>query len=37
VREQVVPQTKKVIELSALTPSLSGYDALLEGEVAHVG
>jgi hypothetical protein len=37
VREQVVPQAKKVIELSALTPSLSAYDALLEGEVAHVG
>jgi hypothetical protein len=37
VREQVVPQAKKVIELSTLTPSLAGYDALLEGEVAHVG
>ena len=36
VREQVVPQAKKLIELSALTPSLAAYDALLEGEVAHV-
>ena len=38
VREQVVPQVRKLIELSELTPSLSGYDALLEEpEVAHVG
>jgi hypothetical protein len=37
VREQVVPQARKVIELCALTPSLAAYDALLEGEVAHVG
>lgn len=37
VREQLVPAAKKVIELSALTPSLKAYDTLLEGEVAHVG
>ena len=37
VREQVAPQIKKVIELSALTPSLTAYDALLEGEVTHAG
>jgi hypothetical protein len=37
VRDQVVPQARKLIELSALTPSLAAYDALLEGEVAHVG
>ena len=37
VREQVAPQTRKVIELSALTPSLMAYDALLEREAPHVG
>lgn len=37
VRAQVVPQEKKVIELSALTPSLEAYDALLEREVSHAG
>ena len=36
VRNQVVPPERKVIELAELTPSLKGYDALLEGEVAHV-
>jgi len=37
VRDQLVPPGKQVIELPDLTPSLSVYDALLEGEVAHVG
>ena len=37
VREALVPATRKVIELAGLTPSLAAYDALLEGEVAHVG
>lgn len=37
VRNQVVPPERKVIELACLTPSLKAYDALLEGEVAHVG
>jgi len=37
VRDQVVPPERKVIELAGLTPSLKAYDALLEGEVAHVG
>jgi len=37
VRDQVVPPERKVIELASLTPSLKAYDALLEGEVAHVG
>lgn len=37
VRDQVVPPIRKIIELSGLTPSLNAYDALLEGEVAHVG
>jgi hypothetical protein len=38
VREQIVPEIRKLIELSELTPSLSGYDALLEEpEVARVG
>jgi len=37
VRDQVVPPARKVIELAALIPSLKAYDALLEGEVAHVG
>jgi len=37
VREQVVPEARKVIELSELTPSLMAYDALLEGEVSHAG
>jgi len=36
VRNEVAPQERKHIELSALTPSLQAYDALLEGEVAHV-
>ena len=34
VREQVVPQERKIIELNPLTPSLAAYDALLEGEVS---
>jgi hypothetical protein len=37
VREALVPADRKVIELAGLTPSLSAYDRLLEGEVAHVG
>jgi hypothetical protein len=37
LREQLVPASPKVIELSALTPSLAAYDQLLESEVAHVG
>ena len=37
VREALVPAARKVIELAGLTPSLALYDALLEGEVAHVG
>ena len=37
VREVMVPEARKVIELAGLTPSLDVYDALLEGEVAHVG
>ena len=37
VRNQVVAPERKVIELACLTPSLKAYDALLEGEVAHVG
>jgi len=37
VREQLVPAAKKIIALSALTPDLKAYDALLNGEVAHVG
>ena len=37
LREQLVPPSPKVIELSALTPSLQAYDQLLESEVAHVG
>jgi hypothetical protein len=36
VREQLIPAVKKMIELSALTPSLQAYDTLLQGEVAHV-
>jgi len=36
VREALVPAARKVIELAGLTPSLAAYDALLEGEVAHV-
>ena len=37
VREQLIPEARKVIELSGLTPSLAVYDALLEKEVGHVG
>ena len=37
LREQVVPQGRKVIELTPLTPSLASYDALLESEAAHAG
>jgi hypothetical protein len=37
VREQLAPRTRKVIELTGLTPSLTAYDALLESEVAHAG
>lgn len=37
VRDQVRPPARKVIELAALIPSLKAYDALLAGEVAHVG
>jgi hypothetical protein len=36
LREQLVPASQTIIELSALTPSLSAYDQLLKGEVAHV-
>ena len=36
VRDLVAPPARKVIELAALTPSLTGYDALLGEEVAHV-
>ena len=36
VRDQMVAPERKVIELAGLTPSLNAYDALLEGEVAHV-
>jgi hypothetical protein len=35
VRDELVPQEKKVIELPGLTPSLQAYDALLGEEVAH--
>lgn len=37
VRAALVPAARKVIELPSLTPSLAAYDALLEGEVPHVG
>jgi hypothetical protein len=37
LREQLVPASPQVIELSALTPSLAAYDQLLESEVVHVG
>ena len=37
VRDLVAPPARKVIELAALTPSLTAYDALLGEEVAHVG
>jgi hypothetical protein len=37
VREALVPAARKVIELAGWTPSLQAYDALLEGEVTHVG
>jgi len=37
VREQLSPAARKVIELAGLTPCLKAYDALLKGEVAHVG
>ena len=38
VREQLIPATKKIIQLSALTPNLQAYDTLLAGkEVADVG
>jgi hypothetical protein len=37
VREQVAPAARNVVELAGLTPSLSAYDTLLSGEVAHVG
>ena len=37
VRERVVPTVRPVLELAGLTPNLTAYDALLEGEVAHVG
>jgi hypothetical protein len=37
VREALVPEARKVIELAGLTPSLEVYDALLEGGVAHAG
>ena len=36
VREQLVPEARKVIALAGLTPSLAAYDTLLESEVAHV-
>jgi hypothetical protein len=37
VRDQVAPSARKVIELAGLIPSLTAYDVLLEGEVAHAG
>jgi hypothetical protein len=37
VRDQLAPTARPVVELAGLTPSLSAYDALLEGEVAHAG
>lgn len=37
VRDQLAPTARTVVELSGLTPSLSAYDTLLEGEVAHAG
>ena len=37
VPEQLVPTARKVIELAALTPDLKAYDALLEGDVTHLG
>ena len=37
VREALVPVARRVVELSSLTPSLAAYDALLTGEVTHVG
>lgn len=37
VRDQLVAPAQRVVEMADLTPSLKVYDALLEGEVAHVG
>jgi hypothetical protein len=37
LRSGLVPTERKVIELPGLTPNLSIYDALLEGEVPHAG
>jgi hypothetical protein len=37
LREQLRPVNPRVIELTALTPSLEAYDQLLERQVAHVG
>lgn len=35
VREQLTPQPRRIVALADLTPSLDGYDQLLESEVAH--
>ena len=35
VREQLCPPPRTIVELGDLTPSLQGYDQLLESEVAH--
>ena len=37
VREPLAPGVRKVIELAGLTPSLTAYETLLEGEVTDVG
>jgi hypothetical protein len=37
MRDQLAPPARRVLELPDLAPSLSAYDALLKGEVAHVG
>lgn len=36
VRQQLIAETKPVIELAGLNPDLNPYDRLLEGEVGHV-
>jgi hypothetical protein len=35
VREQLCPPSRAIVELAELTPSLKGYDQLLESEVTH--
>jgi hypothetical protein len=35
VREQLCPQARTIVALTELTPSLRGYDQLLESEAAH--